>query len=108
MNRITLVLLSIVILSCSCRAKNIKLENQTYTEANEMIKPATDFSEQSTLILGYFTRNRMTNPPHDIWFNKGYENYQCATSAIYKLKEISKDDITIKIVMGSWLWVKIT
>jgi thiol-disulfide isomerase/thioredoxin len=61
-----------------------------------------NFSEQSTWIMGYFTRNRLTSPPYSTWFLKGYDDYQMNSNAISKLLEIGTDGITIKIVMGTW------
>ncbi len=44
----------------------------------------------------------MTRPPHSEWFRKGYDDYKFNDEAVKKLTEISKEGLTIKIVMGSW------
>jgi thiol-disulfide isomerase/thioredoxin len=58
--------------------------------------------EQTTWLLGYFTRDRMTNPPHSEWYNKGYDTYQPDTGFINQLKNVSRDNLTIKVVLGTW------
>jgi hypothetical protein len=60
------------------------------------------FSEQSTWVLGYFNRERLTNEPHSEWFVKGYDEYQLNTESINRLLTIPYDGITIKIVLGTW------
>lgn len=60
-----------------------------------------NFYEAQTWLLGYFTRRMMTTPPHSEWFQKGYDEYEF-NDAVNKLTEISKEEISIKIVMGSW------
>ena len=44
----------------------------------------------------------LTRPPHSEWYQKGYEEYQPDNEAVNKLTAISKDNLTIKIVMGTW------
>jgi len=65
-------------------------------------KPAVNFSEQSTWLLGYFNRSQLSHEPHSAWFLKGYDAYQPSQDAVNKLTAVSKNDITIKIVMGTW------
>ncbi len=77
--------------------ENVKGEILTYEESQ-----ITDFSEPSTWLLGYFTRERMTNIPHSEWYIKGYDEYQVDTNIVKELKNIDKNIITIKIIMGSW------
>lgn len=59
------------------------------------------FQEAQTWILGYFTRSTMTAPPHSEWFEREYNGYKL-NSAVNKLTDISKENINITIVMGSW------
>jgi thiol-disulfide isomerase/thioredoxin len=58
--------------------------------------------EPSTWLLGYFTRNRMSMPPHSEWFTSGYEEYQADADVLNKLKNIDKNNLVITIVLGSW------
>jgi thiol-disulfide isomerase/thioredoxin len=64
--------------------------------------PPVNFSEPSTWVLGYFTIDRLTRAPYSSWYDKGYNDYQFDSDVINKLQDISKDDLTIKIVMGTW------
>lgn len=68
----------------------------------DTVPSQVNFSEQSTWIMGYFNRNRLTSPPYSTWFFKGYDDYKVDSKAISKLLEIGTDGIAIKIVMGTW------
>lgn len=60
------------------------------------------FSQQSTWLLGHINPGQLAREPYSKWYTKGFDNYQFNSDAINKLLEINKDDITIKIVMGTW------
>ena len=68
----------------------------------DTVPQPVNFSEQSTWVLGYFARNRLTSPPYSIWFLKGYDDYHMDSKVISKLLEIGTDGITIKVVLGTW------
>jgi len=91
-----------MLLSTGCKTKKPAADDITVTEQTEAAIPSINFSEQSTWILGYFTRDRIAKPPHSEWYLKGYENYQYNTGAVNRLTEISKEGLTIKIILGSW------
>jgi thiol-disulfide isomerase/thioredoxin len=61
-----------------------------------------NFSDKSTWILGYFKPERLTQEPYASWYVKEYEDYQISSDAINRLLDISKDNIQIKIIMGTW------
>ena len=61
-----------------------------------------DFSEQSTLLLGYINPSQLEREPYSTWYLKGFDDYEFNSESINKLLEINKDDLTIKIVMGTW------
>jgi thiol-disulfide isomerase/thioredoxin len=61
-----------------------------------------DFSEQSSWLLGYINASQLAREPYSAWYLKGFDDYQFNSEAINMLLEINKDDITIKIVMGTW------
>ncbi len=91
-----------LLLFYGCKTKKPMTENTVAVQQVEEKKPVTNFSEQSTWILGYFTREQLTRPPHSEWYLTGYDGYQFNSDAVNKLTDISKDDITIKIVLGTW------
>jgi thiol-disulfide isomerase/thioredoxin len=97
-NIIFLIILSILMIY-SCKMKKPSANTLPVTEQTGQI---TNFSEQSTWLLGYFTRERMSGPPHSEWYQKGYDGYKWDETAVNKLTVISKDNLTIKIVLGSW------
>ncbi|MEI6048156.1 MAG: thioredoxin family protein [Bacteroidota bacterium] len=68
----------------------------------QTLAPVINFSEQSTWLLGYFSPGQLTREPHSTWYFKGYDDYRFNTDAVNNLTVINKDDITIKIVMGTW------
>jgi thiol-disulfide isomerase/thioredoxin len=85
-----------------CRTKKTLADNQPVMQQTETKPTPTDFHEQTTWLLGYFTRDWLTRPPHSEWFLKGYDEYKFNDEAVNKLTGVSKDELTIKIVMGSW------
>jgi len=97
-----LIFVLVFFLSSGCRTNKPVTETMAVTSQNEDIKPATNFSDQSTWLLGYFAKDQMTRPPYSEWFLKGYDDYQFNADAVNKLADISKNDITIKIVLGTW------
>ena len=98
MKNIALFILMIICFS-GCKATKTVAE----TERIENTVPApVDFSEQSTWLLGYFSYNLLTVEPHSEWYVKGYDEYQPDEPTIKKLLEINKDELSIKIVMGTW------
>jgi len=61
-----------------------------------------NFSEQSTWLLGYFNRDRLTYEPHSAWYLKGYDSYMPGSEPINKLLEINRESLSIKIILGTW------
>ena len=45
---------------------------------------------------------RLFQEPHSAWYVKGLDEYSCNAGVIDALRGISKDGLTIKIVMGTW------
>ena len=91
----------------SCRTlkttSDTKDQLNSGSESNEEVgHSALDFSEQSTWLLGYFNKNQLTREPYSAWYLKGYDTYIPASEAINKLMDIPYDDLTIKIVLGTW------
>jgi thiol-disulfide isomerase/thioredoxin len=101
--------LFILLLVCFHGCKSIKPAaeirpgvNQTPVPVSEVSLQAINFSDQSTWLLGHFNLDRLTRAPYSSWYIKGYDEYQFNSDAINKLQDISKDNLTIKIVMGTW------
>lgn len=74
------------------------------TQASETNTAASsiNYTDQTTWLLGYFNPAQLTHYPYSTWYDKGFDDYQPKTDPINKLLEINKEDITIKIIMGTW------
>jgi hypothetical protein len=102
MKRIYFVLLLAVILFYGCRSNKPLTENSTQMETPEAVSPIANYHDASTWLLGYFQRDMMVKAPHCQWFLTGYDEYKFNESAVKKLTEMNKEELTVKIVMGSW------
>jgi hypothetical protein len=61
-----------------------------------------DYYEQSSWLLGFFEPGMMKREPHAAWFMEGFDTYTPSAAAMNRLMELPKDDLTIKIILGSW------
>src|SRR5450759_1522056 len=102
MKRITFLFISLMVCSFSCKTTKPLSENAPMAQLISENNNAVNFSEQATWLLGYFSRDRLVQEPYSSWFNKGYDEYQFNSEAVNKLLDLSKDGVTIKIVMGTW------
>jgi len=107
MKYVTFFTLIIIISLASCRAVKhvaVKEPEKFHVEVTRAdAAPVTvNFSDQTTWLLGYFTPDQLTREPYSSWYNKGYDEYELNSEIINKLLETGKDDITIKVVMGTW------
>jgi len=85
-------------------AEAIPQKSEETVKAQDVATPAPEvnFSEQTTWLLGYFNPARLAREPYSVWYIKNFDDYQLHSDAINRLLEISKDNLTIKIVMGTW------
>ncbi|MFH0842088.1 MAG: thioredoxin family protein [Bacteroidota bacterium] len=102
MKSIFILMIISAILFCSCRTTKPVTDSSVSAVSSEDVKPVVNFSEQTTWILGYFIRGQLEREPHSEWFMKGYDGYLFNTDVVNKLTDISKDILTIKIVLGTW------
>lgn len=109
MKNILLLSILFAVVLYGCRGSR----NFTRTESDFIPPPAAmpdtgkqqagfDYHDQSTWILGYFNVQRLTQPPHSEWFLLGKNGYDFNSEVVNKLKSLIGEDITIKIVMGTW------
>jgi thiol-disulfide isomerase/thioredoxin len=61
-----------------------------------------DFRDATTWILGDMNPDKLLESPHSSWYLKGYSEYDPDTGVLDELKNISKDGLTITIVLGTW------
>ena len=100
-----LILLLVFVIGCKTikPVADVKPEvKQTPVPVAVVAPPVSNFSDQSTWVLGYFSLERLTQLPHSVWYNKEYDDYQINSEPINRLLDTGKDNLTIKIVMGTW------
>ncbi len=102
MKRHAIFLLFFLVIITGCKTKQPLAEKSAGIKQPETKEKMTDFSEQSTWLLGYFQADRLKKPPYSEWFQKGYDDYRFNTDAVNNLTDINKDNLAIKIVMGTW------
>ncbi len=102
MNRIIISLFTVFVLFQGCKTTKPMAESTSAVNQTEEARPVTNFSEQTTWLLGYFSVDRLKRIPHSEWYLKGFEDYQPDNGAVKKLTAISTDNLTIRIVMGTW------
>lgn len=61
-----------------------------------------NYSDPSTWILGYFNPDRLKTEPHSTWYLKNYDDYEFKSDVVNQLLDINKDDVSIKIILGTW------
>jgi thiol-disulfide isomerase/thioredoxin len=88
----------ILALGCISGHKDVSAQD---VKAEASVKK-TDFSDQSTWVLGYFVRGQITRAPHSEWFTKGYDEYVIDTKVLEKVKTIPQEGLTIRVVLGTW------
>jgi len=93
------IFLSLLVFN-GCASKKHAGERLRVVEQNNM--PPVNFSEQTTWLLGYINPRFFMLEPHSEWYLKEYDSYQPDKNAINELLKISKEDITIKIILGTW------
>src|SRR5664279_17281 len=99
------VFLLVIVLFGSCKTTKPISKNKEVTKSVVVPEAATatvDFSDQITWILGYFDPDKLTHYPYSTWYDKGFDSYQPKSEALNNLLDINKNDITIKVVMGTW------
>lgn len=73
--------------------------NSAGQEMNQVV-----FSEKtsSNILLGHCNRDGFAQEEFQSWFDINYESYSPEHETLKKLSEIEKQDLSIKIVMGTW------
>ena len=106
MRYVTLTLISLIFCLAGCKATRPAAEAAVATSdpaaAPEAATRQFDYYEQSTWLLGFFEPVRMKREPHASWYLKEYDTYMPESDALNQLSDISKEDLSIKIVMGTW------
>jgi len=85
-----------------CRSGKIAVEPQSTGSGYSENTAVTNFSEPDTWLLGYIQPGQFSKPPHSEWFVKGFDDYKPVQEVIRELTQIDKEDLSIKIVLGTW------
>lgn len=107
MKYLSLLLLFTIILTSGCKTIKPVAEAAPPTTvapaaSQAPANPENIFSDPATFILGYFTIDRLAQPPYSTWYLKGFEEYTINSEPLNKLMDIRTDNLKIKIVMGTW------
>jgi thiol-disulfide isomerase/thioredoxin len=102
MNKALIVFITVVLLFFGCRSTKPVAESTPVINQAEEPMPMTDFSGQTTWLLGYFSADQLKRAPHCEWYLKGYDEYQVNSEVVNKLTALGTDNLAIKIVMGTW------
>jgi thiol-disulfide isomerase/thioredoxin len=100
MKNIIISLVTIMLIISGCAVK--KPSASVFIADEQPATDSVDFSDQITWLLGYFNPGQLSGKPYSTWYVKGFDEYQIDSDALNKLFDINKDDLLIKIVMGTW------
>jgi thiol-disulfide isomerase/thioredoxin len=89
--------------SWSCKTtKSVAETNISAVQPPVQNVQPVNFSEASTWLIGYFPVSRLNMEPYSEWFVKGMDGYSCNPHAVDTLKSLSKEGLSIKIILGTW------
>jgi thiol-disulfide isomerase/thioredoxin len=98
---LTVVILFTIVLT-GCRTSKPAAEIKPIDGQAADKQVSINYMEPSTWFLGYINPARFSQPPHSEWYLKGFEAYQPVQEVIGKLALRDKENLSIKIVMGTW------
>lgn len=102
MKKSLFILLIAATMAPACKTKQALTEPVGSVSITEPKASATNFYEPTTWLLGYFTADRLKSAPHSEWYLEGYDTYNPDKNVVSKLTQIGTDNISIKIVLGTW------
>lgn len=110
--RIKLLLLAglLGITACSRRAGPASVAVQepsapavaAVVEVQQPVAEKINFHRPETWLIGSFTQDVLTRPPHNQWFMSEYEAYKPVQEQIHAIQEAGTAGVTVLIVLGSW------
>jgi thiol-disulfide isomerase/thioredoxin len=102
MKRCLTIVILITIILTGCRTSKPAAENKSIIVQTADNQVSVNYMEPSTWFLGYINPAQFSRPPHSEWYLKGFESYQPAQEVMDKLALTDKENLSIKIVMGTW------
>jgi len=86
----------------SCHTSKPPAGTTSITDHAPVNPAAVNYAEPSTWLLGYVDPDQFLKTPHSEWFEKGYDLYQPDQESLKKLMQLGNENLSIKIVMGTW------
>jgi thiol-disulfide isomerase/thioredoxin len=102
MKRYLTAVIILTMILAGCRTGKPVAENSSSVEQNTEKQAGISYADPVTWLLGYINPLQFSKPPHSEWFQKGFNEYQPVGEIIGKLTLLNKDDISIRIVLGTW------
>jgi hypothetical protein len=103
MKSISYILFLAAVALHSCSATKPVQETKTMTvQPREQALKYEKYSDASTWLIGYFPVSRLSLEPYSEWYVKEMDGYSCNPQAIDTLKGISREGLSVKIVLGTW------
>lgn len=106
MKNIYSFLLLFLFLACGCRSTKPVAQTRQEPVSKSVTTDADpsefNFHDQTSWILGYFNPERLTHYPYSTFYTKGFDEYMPKSEAMNNLMDISKENLKIKVVMGTW------
>ena len=101
---VILLTLLLIMTNCGTTSKSKSSVKDSLSSGGESKKAgsAQPASDEATWIIGAFDPERLKQEPYSSWYTSGYDDYQITSEALNSLLDVAKDNITIKIVMGTW------
>jgi thiol-disulfide isomerase/thioredoxin len=102
MKRYLIAVIIFTIILPGCRTGKPVVENRSSGEQTAEKQAGINYADPVTWLLGYINPLQFSKPPHSEWFQKGFNDYQPVGEIIGKLVMLNKDDLSIRIVLGTW------
>jgi hypothetical protein len=102
MNRILTVVIILTMILTGCSTGKPVAEYRISSDQTAEKQAGTNYADPVTWLLGYINLLQFSKPPHSEWFLKGFNEYQPVGEVIRKLALTDKDDLSIRIVLGTW------
>jgi hypothetical protein len=104
------LIIAAILAGCSVKGKSktaIVAEPETepleeIVASPSQVRPRINFQRPETWLIGYFTHDMLTTPPHDEWYKPEYENYMPDEGLVHKITATNVSDVSVLIVLGSW------
>jgi thiol-disulfide isomerase/thioredoxin len=102
MNKCLTIVIFFTILLTGCRTNKPVAESKPVNGQTTDNTASINYMEPSTWLLGYINPVQFTRPPHSEWYLKGFDAYQPVQEVVGKLALTDYENLTVKIVMGTW------